>query len=72
GGSYLGPEFVYEALRKDKVAAAAATGRTLRFLANVDPVDVARAIDGLVPEESLMVVVSLTFTTAESMLNART
>ncbi len=36
----LGPEFVYEALRTDVGASAAAAGRSLRFLANVDPVDV--------------------------------
>lgn len=72
GGSYLGPEFVYEALRFEPTAHAAADGRTLRFLANVDPVDVARATAGLNPEETLVVVVSKTFTTAETMLNART
>jgi glucose-6-phosphate isomerase len=72
GGSYLGPEFVYEALRKDPAAAAAADGRKLRFLANVDPVDVARATEGLDPETTLVVVISKTFTTAETMLNART
>jgi glucose-6-phosphate isomerase len=53
-------------------AAEVAEGRTLRFLANVDPVDVARATKGLNPEETLVVVVSKTFTTAETMLNART
>uniref|UniRef100_M4BUY2 Glucose-6-phosphate isomerase n=1 Tax=Hyaloperonospora arabidopsidis (strain Emoy2) TaxID=559515 RepID=M4BUY2_HYAAE len=72
GGSYLGPEFVFEALRHEPVAKRAAAGRTLRFLANVDPVDVARATSGLDPEETLVVVVSKTFTTAETMLNART
>ncbi|KAF4321855.1 hypothetical protein G195_004933 [Phytophthora kernoviae 00238/432] len=72
GGSYLGPEFVYEALRHEPVAKAAAEGRRLRFLANVDPVDVARATEGLDPAETLVVVVSKTFTTAETMLNART
>lgn len=46
--------------------------RTLRFLANVDPIDVARALDGLDAEETLVVVISKTFTTAETMLNART
>ena len=49
-----------------------ARGRNLRFLANVDPVDVARALNGLKPETTLVVVVSKTFTTAETMLNART
>lgn len=72
GGSYLGPEFVYEALRVDPEGAAASEGRTLRFLANVDPVDVARAVEGLDPEATLVVVVSKTFSTAETMLNART
>ena len=47
-------------------------GRQLRFLANVDPVDVARALNGLRQETTLVVVVSKTFTTAETMLNART
>ncbi len=47
-------------------------GRKLNFLANVDPIDVANALKGLDPEETLVVVVSKTFTTAETMLNART
>lgn len=47
-------------------------GRTLRFLANVDPVDVARALNSLDPATTMAVVVSKTFTTAETMLNART
>ena len=64
GGSFLGPEFVFEALRTDPAASVAATGRSLRFLANVDPVDVARALSGLVAEETLVIVVSKTFTTA--------
>ena len=72
GGSYLGVEFIYEALRKDGAASACAEGRRLRFLANVDPVDVARALEGLSPETTLVLVVSKTFTTAETMLNART
>ena len=42
-----------------------------RFLANVDPIDFARATEGLNPEETLFVVNSKTFTTAETMLNAR-
>ncbi len=72
GGSYLGPEFVFEALKTDPAAAVEAKGRTLRFLANVDPVDVSRALNGLEPEATLVIVVSKTFTTAETMLNART
>ena len=49
GGSFLGPEFVYESLRTDATAAHTSQGRTLRFLANVDPVDFARALQGLDP-----------------------
>jgi len=72
GGSYLGPEFVFESLKTDSEASTAAKGRTLRFLANVDPVDASRALSGLDPACTLVVVVSKTFTTAETMLNART
>lgn len=72
GGSYLGPEFVYEALRTDKTAAKAAEGRSLKFLANVDPIDVTRALEDCDPEETLVIVISKTFTTAETMLNAKT
>lgn len=72
GGSFHGSEVVADALRFEATASAAAAGRRLRFLANVDPVDVRRALDGLSPESTLVVVVSKTFTTAETMLNART
>ena len=72
GGSFLGPLFVHTALRTDEAAASLSDDRTLRFLANVDPIDVARALNGLDAEETLVVVVSKTFTTAETMLNART
>ncbi|GAB2287538.1 Glucose-6-phosphate isomerase, cytosolic 1 [Dionaea muscipula] len=72
GGSYLGPLFVHTALQTDPEAVESAKGRQLQFLANVDPIDVARNIKGLNPETTLVVVVSKTFTTAETMLNART
>ncbi|CAD7697833.1 unnamed protein product [Ostreobium quekettii] len=72
GGSFLGPLFVHTALRTDLTAGAAAVGRRLRFLANVDPIDVARALDQLRQEETMVVIISKTFTTAETMLNART
>lgn len=58
--------------RTDPTAQSAANGRKCRFLANVDPIDVARALDGLHQEETLVVIISKTFTTAETMLNART
>ncbi|KAA8497745.1 Glucose-6-phosphate isomerase, cytosolic 1 [Porphyridium purpureum] len=72
GGSFLGPAFVHTALETERSAQQAAAGRTLRFLANVDPEDVSRALSGLNAETTLFVVISKTFTTAETMLNART
>jgi len=72
GGSYLVPKLLYEALRADASCAAAAEGRTLRFLANVDPVDFARQTAGLDAETTLVVVVSKSFTTAETIMNAET
>jgi len=72
GGSYLGVEFVFEALKTDPKGATAAKGRNLRFLANVDPIDVKRALADLNAETTLVIVISKTFTTAETMLNART
>ena len=66
------PNLHWPGCRTDQEAAGLAWGRQLRFLANVDPVDVARALNGLRQETTLVVVVSKTFTTAETMLNART
>lgn len=71
GGSYLGPEFLAECLKTDTEGVNSALGYTLRFLCNVDPVDVERACADLDPEETIIVIVSKTFTTAETMLNAR-
>ncbi|KAL7561200.1 hypothetical protein ACA910_004126 [Epithemia clementina (nom. ined.)] len=72
GGSYLGPEFLHECLKTEPEGVNSALGYSLRFLANVDPVDVERTCADLDPEETLIVVVSKTFTTAETMLNAKT
>lgn len=72
GGSYLGPKFVSEAIRMYTEAYIGSWGRELRFLANVDPVDVSLAREGLAPETTLIIIISKTFTTAETMLNART
>ncbi|ESS30496.1 glucose-6-phosphate isomerase GPI [Toxoplasma gondii VEG] len=71
GGSYLGTEFVHLALAAEGYAAEKAHGRQIHFLANVDPVDVWLAERGFDPEETLVVVISKTFTTAETMMNAR-
>ena len=68
----MGPEFVYEALRFDDTCRKASEGMRLKFLANVDPIDFQRSISDVDIEETLVVIVSKTFTTAETMLNART
>lgn len=70
GGSYLGAEFVFESLRTDSTCATAAHGRKLKFLANVDPIGFVRATQGLNPEETLVIIISKSFTTKETMLNA--
>jgi glucose-6-phosphate isomerase len=72
GGSYLGPEFLHEVMKTEPEGINSALGYSLRFLANVDPVDAERICADLDPEETLIIIVSKTFTTAETMLNART
>jgi len=72
GGSYLGPAFMHEVLRFERDAMEKSEGYNLRFLSNVDPTDSIIATQGLDPEETMVIVVSKTFTTAETMLNART
>jgi glucose-6-phosphate isomerase len=72
GGSYLSIEFVYEALRMHPECLTASKGRNLKFLANVDPIDFARATENIDLESTLVVINSKTFTTAETMLNAKT
>ena len=54
GGSYLGVEFVFEALKTDPESAKAAEGQGLRFLTNVDPIDAKRCLSGLNAEETLV------------------
>jgi glucose-6-phosphate isomerase len=67
GGSDLGPVMAYEALRH-----YARDDLTFRFVSNVDSTDFALATHDLSPEETLFVVSSKTFTTLETMTNART
>ncbi|SBS87183.1 glucose-6-phosphate isomerase, putative [Plasmodium ovale] len=104
GGSYLGTEFVYEALRfyyynrvvhtREKTNNSSNNSNSddtndgnsvnefakahdndenfqVRFLANVDPNDINRAIYNLDQTDTLVIIISKTFTTAETMLNAR-
>ncbi|WP_347262326.1 glucose-6-phosphate isomerase [Rudaea sp.] len=66
GGSDLGPVMAYEALR-----AFAQRNLDCRFVSNVDGADFFEATRDLKPEETLFIVASKTFTTQETMANAR-
>jgi len=66
GGSDLGPQMAYEALRSMVLP-----GLECRFVSNVDGADLAGALRGLDPAETLLIVSSKTFTTVETMTNAR-
>jgi glucose-6-phosphate isomerase len=66
GGSDLGPVMAYEALRF-----YAHRDLTFRFVSNVDSTDFVEATRDLTPEETLFIVSSKTFTTLETMTNAR-
>ena len=65
GGSYLGPEMAYRALRQ-----YADPALKVRFVANVDGADFTKATQDLDPHETLFVIASKTFTTLETMTNA--
>jgi glucose-6-phosphate isomerase len=67
GGSYLGPEMAYQALR-----AFSERGMTFRFVSNVDGAAFHEATHDLDAAETLFVVSSKTFTTQETMTNAAT
>jgi glucose-6-phosphate isomerase len=64
GGSDLGPRLIWEALRPLDPQIE------LRFAANVDPAELQLALAGLDPAETLVVTVSKTFTTLETLANA--
>ncbi|WP_455136552.1 glucose-6-phosphate isomerase [Thermophilibacter sp.] len=66
GGSDLGPVMVYEALKP-----YADAGIDCRYVSNIDPNDMAEKVKGLDPETTLVIIVSKTFTTLETLTNAR-
>ena len=66
GGSDLGPRLVYEAL-----APTQGTDIKLRFAANIEPGELAAALVGLDPRETLILCVSKTFTTIETLENLK-
>jgi glucose-6-phosphate isomerase len=64
GGSDLGARLLVDALGdRERIE--------VRFAANIDPLDLARALEGAEPDSTLVVAVSKTFTTAETLANAR-
>lgn len=66
GGSDLGPVMVYEALQPyvhERLSA--------RFISNIDPTDCAETVKDLDPETTLFIIASKTFTTLETLTNAR-
>jgi glucose-6-phosphate isomerase len=65
GGSDLGPRLLIDALKPHR-----RKGLEVRFAANVDGADVADAIEGVDPKRTLLIVVSKTFTTQETLANA--
>jgi len=67
GGSDLGPVMAYQALKHYSERTI-----TFRFVSNIDGTDFAEAVRDLDPAETLFIVSSKTFTTLETMTNART
>ena len=65
GGSHLGPELVVEALVDYKT-----THLNIHFVANIDANELHKALQGLNPETTLFVVVSKSFGTLETQINA--
>ena len=63
GGSYLGVEFVYNAIQNDKKM-------NLVMLSNIDPYDFHNCVHNLKAEETMVIIISKTFTTQETMINA--
>ncbi|WP_027796404.1 glucose-6-phosphate isomerase [Paraburkholderia acidipaludis] len=66
GGSDLGPKMVVHALQHLELPEI-----TSHFVSNVDGADLWRVIENIDPEETLAIIVSKTFTTLETMTNAR-
>lgn len=66
GGSDLGPAMAYEALMPYIKA-----GLQCRFVSNIDPTDLCEKVKDLDPETTLFIVASKTFTTLETLTNAR-
>lgn len=66
GGSDLGPYMAYEALRP-----FVKPGLECRFVSNIDPTDISEKTRDLDPETTLFIIASKTFTTLETITNAK-
>ena len=66
GGSDLGPKMVYTALQDQRESRLIS-----HFVSNIDTAELQRTLDGLIPETTLFIIVSKTFTTQETLINAR-
>lgn len=66
GGSDLGPVMAYEALKP-----FVQEGLECRFISNIDPTDAGETTKDLDPETTLVIVASKTFTTLETITNAK-
>ena len=66
GGSDLGPVMAYEALKPH-----VQEGLECRFISNIDPTDAGETTKDLDPETTLVIVASKTFTTLETITNAK-
>ena len=66
GGSDLGPHMAVRALEEFRIP-----GKRFHFVSNVDGHELHHVLKGLQPESTLFLIASKTFTTAETMTNAR-
>jgi glucose-6-phosphate isomerase len=67
GGSDLGPHCVYRALHSQGHEQPV----QVHYVSNVDPEHLDNIVEGLDPQDTLFIVVSKTFTTQETMMNAQ-
>ncbi len=70
GGSYLGPELIYQALRKPQKNSGG-KNLSVHFVANVDPYAWDRLADTLDPASTLVILASKSWTTPETTLNSQ-
>lgn len=72
GGSYLGPSMVDEALTTEALPADTSNNIACHYVANVDGHHIHQTLASLNPDTTVIIVVSKSFTTMETMLNGKT